>query len=295
MSTESPTTPSPAETPAPGTAVRAAWQKFKRGELVPYWVMAAVLVLITVIGLFIFMRGQKEVASSRMWLDLEVAATREDLEKVMTDYPGTLPAQLAEVHLARVKLGPDGIDKLVTGDQGERQKALASIETAKESFGKLAPDLKDSPVLQAECYLGLAKAELALIGITKGTGLDSFRGSSTAAAEWLEKLAAVAEGSPWGDEAKKTAAELRAPGEPLMQDIRRVQTNLYNMTFFPSRPGGMFGPGGGMPFGPGGMPFGPGGGLPPGFPMGGPGGVPGLPGGGPVMPPLPPGHPPIAP
>ncbi len=293
MSTESPTTPPPAETTSPGTAVRAAWQKFKRGELLSYKVMAVVLLIATGVGLLVYMRSQGEVGESKMWLDLELAVTPQDLEKIMTDYPKTVPAQLAEFHLARIKLGPEGIDQLITGEEKQRQRALAAIESAKESFNKLAPELKDSPVLQAECYLGLAKAELALVGITKEGRPDTFRGSPTAAAESLEKLAAVAEGTPWGEEAKKNAAELRAAGGTLSPDIMRVQTNLYNMALFPSRPGGgMFGPGG-SPFGPGGgMPFGPG--ASPFGPMGGPGGVPGLPGGGP-LPPLPPGHPPVGP
>jgi hypothetical protein len=295
MSTESPTTPAtppPAETTSPGTAIRSAWQKFKRGELISYRVLAVLLLVAVGIGFFIFMQGERKVGESKKWLDLEGAVTPQDLEKVITDYPNTVPAQLAEFHLARIKLGPEGMDRLVTGDQNERQRGLTNVESAKEAFAKLAPELKDSPVLQAECYLGLAKAELALVGITKEGRIDTFRGSPLAAAEWLDKLATVAEGTPWGEEAKKHAADLRASGG-LPQDITRVQTNLYNMALFPSRPG-MFGPGG-MPFGPGGMPLG-GGALPPGFPpMGGPGGgIPGLPGGGPV-PPLPPGHPPVGP
>jgi hypothetical protein len=293
MSTESQSPPTTPQTTTPGAAVRAAWGRFKRGELVPYRVMAIILVLVTIVVLVFYMRSQREVGDSKMWLDLEAASSQQDLEKIIADHPGTIPAQLAEFHLARVKLGPEGIDLLVTGDENQRKKALADIESAKEAFGKLAPELKDSPVLLAECYLGLAKAELALIGITKEGRIDTFLGSPTAAAEWLEKLATVAEGTPWGDEAKKQATELRVSGGPLAQDIMRVQTNLYNMTLFPARPGGMFGPGGGMP--PGFPMGGPGGGLPPGFPMGGPGGIPGLPGGGPMMPGLPPGHPPVGP
>ena len=86
--------------------------------------MAVALVGVALIGLFVYMRGQQDVASSRMWLDLEVASTQEDLEKVMTDYPNTVPAQLAEFHLARIKLGPEGIDRLVTGDQAERHRVV---------------------------------------------------------------------------------------------------------------------------------------------------------------------------
>ncbi|QDU21109.1 tetratricopeptide repeat protein [Urbifossiella limnaea] len=288
MSTESPTTPPPpAETTTPGAAIKAAWQRFTRGELVSYRVMAILLILIVGVGVLWFMNFQGNVAGSRQWLDLELASTTEDLEKVISDYPGTAPAKVAEFHLARIRLAPEGIDKLVTGDPQERAKALAAIEQAKESLSKMAPELKDSPVLLAECYLGLAKAELALVGITQEGRIDTFRGDPREAAQYLEKLAEVAKDSPWGEEAKKLAAELRAPGGATTQDIQRVQTDLYNMLRFPARPGGgmfgpggmPFGPGGGMPFGPGSSPFGP---------------ISGLPGGGPVAP-LPPGHPPLTP
>jgi len=288
MSTESPTTPPPAsDSPSPGAAIKAVWQKFTRGELVSYRVMGIILVLLVGLGFLWFMNFQRDVADSKQWLDLELASTPEDLEKVITDHPNSAPAKLAEFHLARIRLAPEGIDKLVTGDPQVRQKALADVEQAKETFNKMADGFKDSPVLQAECYLGLAKAELALVGITKEGRIDTFRGDPREAAVWLEKLAVVAEGTPWGDEAKKLAADLKAPGGTSQQAIVRVQTDLYNMALFPSRPGGgmfgpggmPFGPGGGMPFGPGSSPFGP---------------ITGLPGGGPV-PPLPPGHPPIAP
>lgn len=288
MSTESPTTPPPAsDSPSPGAAIKAVWQKFTRGELVSYRVMAILLLILVGVGVLWFMNFQGNVRDSKQWLDLELASTPEALEEVIKEHPNSPPAKLAEFHLARIRLAPEGIDKLVTGDPQVRQRALADVEQAKETFAKMAPELKDSPVLQAECYLGLAKAELALVGITKEGRIDTFRGDPRAAAEYLEKLAAVADGTPWGDEAKKLAADLRAPGGASQQDIVRVQTNLYNMALFPSRPGGgMFPGGGGMPFGPMGGPFAPGS-----SPFGP---ITGLPGGGPV-PPLPPGHPPISP
>jgi len=291
MSTETPTTPSTTDAPSPRTAVRATWQKFKRGELVSYRVMAVMLIFLAGLGFFWFITIQNEVGDSKKWLDLEMASSPEALEAIINEpaYRDSVPAQLAEFHLARIRLAPEGIDRLVTGDPQDRQRALASIEMAKDTFTKMAPELKDSPVLQAECYLGLAKAELALVGITKEGRIGDFRGDPRAAADWLDKLAAVAEGTPWGDDAKKIAADLRSPDAQLGQKIRDTQTSLYNINLFPSRPG-MFGPGGGMPFGPGGMPFGPG--TSPFGPMGGP--ISGLPGGGPVGP-LPPGHPPIGP
>lgn len=291
MSTESPTSPPPDAAPTPGAAVRATWQKFKRGELVSYRVMAALLIFAAGLGLFVYMTSQVGVADSKKWLDLELASSPEDLEKITTEYRDSVPAQLAEFHLARIRLAPEGIDRLVTGDPQDRQRALASIELAKDTFNKMIPELKDSPILQAECYLGLAKAELALVGINKEGRLDAFRGDPKQAAEWLEKLAGVAEGTPWGDDAKKLAADLRSPDILLGNKIRDTQMRLYDMNQFPSRPGG-------FPSGPGGMQFGPLGGMPlgPGASQFGPIGSPisGLPGGFPVGP-LPPGHPPIQP
>lgn len=298
MSTESPTTPptpAPADAPTPRAAVRAAWQKFKRGELVSYRVMAVLLIFGAGLVFFLYMTSQSHISDSKKWLDLELASTPEDLEKISTEYRDSVPAQLAEFHLARIRLAPEGMGRLVTGDPQERQKAIASIELAKETFRKMADELKNSPVMQAECYLGLAKAELALVGITKEGRINEARGDTKTAAEWLDKLAAVAEGTPWGDDAKTLASDLRNPDVQMGQKIHSVQTSLYNMALFPPpRPGGMFGPGG-MPFGAGGMPFGAGGmPLGPGASPFGPsvGPISGLPGGGPVAP-LPPGHPPI--
>ncbi|HYH65345.1 MAG TPA: hypothetical protein VD866_11675 [Urbifossiella sp.] len=293
MSTETPTTPSTTDAPSPRTAVRATWTKFKRGELVSYRVMAVMLIFLAGLGFFWFITIQNEVGDSKKWLDLEMASSPDALEAIINEpaYRESVPAQLAEFHLARIRLAPEGIDQLVTGDPQVRQRALAAIELAKDTFTKMAPELKDSPVLQAECYLGLAKAELALLGINKEGRIGEFRGDPLTAAGWLDRLAEVADGTSWGDDAKKIAADLRSPDVQLGRKIRDTQTTLYNMNFFPSRPGGMqFGPGGGMPFGQGGMPFGPG--PNPFGQMGSP--IPGFPGGGPVGP-LPPGHPPIGP
>lgn len=280
MSTES---QSPTETTTPGAAFKAGWTRFKRGEILSYRAMALLLIAVSGLVVVWFMWLQSGVVDSKIWLELESASTQEELENIAKTHSDKMAGKLAEMHIARYQLGPEGIDQLVTGEPVQRKRAVAAIEVAKDILAKIVPMWEEQKltVLQAECYLGLAKAELALIGITKANRIDEFMGSPKAAAEWLDKLATVADGTPWGDDAKKSAAELRKPGGALPQDILRVQTNLYNMTFFPQRPGGMFGPGG-MPFGPGGMPFGPGD-LPP--------GLSGLPGGGPIAPGGLPGHP----
>lgn len=286
MSTEPQTTPA-AESPS--AALKAGWTRFKRGEVVSYRIMALLLLLGAAGLFFLYMWVQSGSLDSKIWTELDGSASEEELEAIAKNHSKHLAGKIAEMQLARGRLGQEGISQLVTGDEGQRKRALAAIELAKASLTDLAKTWEDvkAPVLQAECYLGLAKAELALVGITKDNRIDQFLGSTARAAEWLDKLAAVADGTPWGDDAKKTAAELRKSGGTLGQEMQRLQTGLYNMTLFPGRPGGMFGgPGGfgGMPFSPGGLPIGA-----DGMPM-----IPGLsplPGGGPVAPGLPPGHP----
>ena len=286
MSTE-PQTTHPPETPS--GALKAGWSRFKRGEVISYRAMAGLL-LVAAAGLFlVYMWAQGTNLESKIWLELDGSASEEELETIAKNHPKHLAAKIAELQLARGRLGQEGINLLVTGDENQRKRALQNIELARAAFTELAKTWEDikAPVFQAECYLGLAKAELALVGITKDNRIDQFLGSTSQAAMWLEKLADVAAGTPWGEEAKKTAADLRKSGGSLGQDIQRLQTGLYNMSLFPGRPGGLFGgPGGfgGMPISPGGLPIGP-----DGMPM-----IPGLsplPGGGPVAPALPPGHP----
>lgn len=249
------------ETNALGERLGRGWEQFKRGQLIGYRWMAVILLVGTAIGLTIYIRAGKIRERSQEWLDLEGASSLTALEKFATDHPNTTPGKMADLARARVLLGPDGIGKLVAKDEAEQKKAVADVEKGRELLTKLADEFKDDPAVRAECYYGLAKAEIALIGITKD-GSTEFRGSPAKAADWLDKLAEVANGTPWGDDAKKTAASLRSA---TAEEIQRVQQQVYKI-----EPGL---PAGGGPVPPIGSPFG--GGLP---------GIPGFPGG-PIAPP----------
>ena len=67
---------------------------------------------------------------------------------------------------------------------------------------------------------------------------------------YLEKLAEVADGTPWGDDAKKLADSLKGPSSPIAAEISRVQIHLYKMDPRLAPGGGPLEPGGTGPLGP---------------------------------------------
>ena len=269
MSTEQKNDP---ETTALATKLTTGWEQFKQGKLVSYKAMAVILLVVAGVGLWLYIRSEQASAASKPWNELEAASSLAALEEFAKANPNTIAGRVAELHAARQQLGPDGIDKLVTREEGERKRAVESIGKAREAMTQLADAFKGDPVLRAECYLGLAKAEAALIGLNgEGKSVGGVAapgeslGSPAKVVEWLDKLAEVADGTPWGDDAKKLSASLKNPTGPITEELKRVQTNLYNTALLPSLPPR-------DPFSPGGAP--PGGGFP---------NISGLPGGGPSL------------
>lgn len=253
------------QTNALAARLSRGWEQFKKGQLVSFPVMALILVLAAGLGLWLYLRAEWAVAASQAWVQLDGASTDSALREVAAAHKGTLAGRVAELHLARHLLGPEGIDKLLEREAADRKKAVENVEQARDLLNRLAGEFGDQPVMKAECYLGLSKAETALIGVLKDGKADEFRGSVDALLGYLDKLAEAAEGSSWGDDAKAFAGRLRAAGDKqkARDELISVQRNLYgSAAFAPSLPGG--GP------------------LAPGSPFGGIGGIPG---GGPLSPP----------
>jgi hypothetical protein len=213
------------------------WTRFKQGKLVSYPVMALILLVVAGVALYVYIRSARSSAESQAWVALEGASTDGALEDIARRYPDSTVGRVAEFHRARNLLGPEGIDRLVTRDEGERKKALENIDAARDLMAKLADAFAGQPVLRAECYLGLAKAEAALIGINKDGKLDEYRGTVERLAEYLEKLAEAAAGTPWGDEAAKLLEKLRGPDPKAREELVAVQRSLYNTALLPGPTG----------------------------------------------------------
>jgi hypothetical protein len=263
------------QTNALGESLIGGWQKFKAGQLISYKWMGIILIAITAIGLTTYILLEKASERSKLWVELEAANSRTALEKFAEENPNTVAGNIAQLNLARYLVGPDGMDKLPTArDEAERKTAIKNIEDARDLFTKLIDAFKDQPALRVQCYMGMAKSEAAFIGLTKDGSLNETYGSVDKLIDWLDKVAEAAEGTPWGDDAKKRSESLKAGGT-MKEEFLNVQRSLYNVALMPSFPDG-------GPLAPGKTPL--------------DGGIPGLPGvGDPIAPTSPPSITPVPP
>ncbi len=242
------------------------WTNFKQGKLVSYRLMAVLILLIAGLGLWWYISAERRKATSARWMDFDEANTPKKLEELAEKNPNTVTARIALLLIARTQLGPEGIDRLGATNPEVRLKAIENIEKARESFGKLLDQFKDDPVFKAECLLGLAKSEMALVAVPakmdQPTGLGpvaaptEFRGKVSKVVEYLDQFAdAAAPDTPWATNSKKLADALRNEQSATAAEFIKIQRSLF--AFAPSFPKGIdpLDPHGGLgPIAPGGTP-----------------------------------------
>ena len=271
------------------------WEKFKQGKLISYPMMAVLLLVVTGLGLWWWIARERVKEASKTWVELEGANTVSALEEYAKSHPNSKAGRVARLDEARYRLGPEGIDLLASRDPRTHDSAVENIERARAMFEDLAGELKDDPVLRAECYLGCAKAEEALIGISRKDNPLEFRGSPDRLVEWLNKLAEAAPDTPWAEDARKLAAAVKDNTNNTRNELINVQSGLAKLPASPTLgPLPPLGPGGTLPGAPG---------IPslPGFTPAAPGGpapgttTPGTPGTTPPNPTPPAGAPPMVP
>ena len=231
------------ETTALGETLIGGWAKFKQGQLISYKWMGIILIAVTAIVVIAYIWSEKTKVRSQLWVELESQNSPTALKDFAKNNPDTMAGRVAEFDLARVLLGPDGIEKLPTArDEAERKRALDNIDAARELMTKLIDQFKDEPILRVQCYMGMAKSEAALIGLAKDGSVES-RGSVGKLIEWLNKVSEAADGTPWGDDAKKLAEALKG-GKA--EELTNVQRYVYKLDA-PFSGGGPLAPGGGFP------------------------------------------------
>lgn len=216
------------ETNALGQSLISGWAKFKAGQLISYKWMGIILIAVTAIGLTLYIIAERSVEGARRWAELETANSRAALEKFAEQNPNTLVGNVAQLDLARVLLGPDGIERIPTSrSEAERKTAVGNIEKSREMMTKLLEAFKDQPLLKLQCLVGIAKAEATLIGMNKEGSLDQL-GSVDKLIEWLDKIGEAADGTPWGDDAKKMSSSLKS-SPTVKEELVNVQRTLYTM------------------------------------------------------------------
>jgi hypothetical protein len=226
----------------------SVWHDLVGGKIIGYKFMGIGLIVFAIIGVYLYISSTGRTADSAKWTALERAGTVKELEDISKNYPNSTVAKVARLHLARVKLGPNGIEALSKPTIGGRNTAVMNIEAAKDELQKLAEEFKNDPVFKAECYLALAKAEAALLGAEK----EGAKGNITKLLEYLDKLAEIDDKAPWCVDAKKFAAAIRDTGAATRDELVKIQQELYDIPPPPTSPFGGPGMGGGLG-GPGGI------------------------------------------
>jgi len=224
MSTEQQDT----EQNALATKLTGAWTDFKRGQLISYKLMGLVLIVVVGLGVWWYITSESKKTVSKQWLEFDEASSIAKLEDIEKKYAKAPVGRISELVVARSLLGPDGIDQINATTADKRQKAIDNIEKAREEFGKLLPQFDKDPVFKAQCLLGLAKAEAALVGVpVKPTDLTQYRGKVSKVVEYLDQLAVTAApDTPWATDSKKLADALRNDTAQTSADFVRIQRAL---------------------------------------------------------------------
>jgi predicted negative regulator of RcsB-dependent stress response len=189
------------------------------------WVTAIVLALVLIFGWNYWSKSRTR-SHAEQWVELDDADTKEKLEDLANKYRDSLVGKAAKLRLARLALGPDGLDQLGTLDGEQRKKAVVSIERARELYANVAPDLKDNSVLQQEAWLGAAEAEEALLAVPT-EGSEQPRGNIEKVIEYLKKAREVAGDSDPGKAIEKKMATYEKDKEQITKfyaDVRRQLT-----------------------------------------------------------------------
>ncbi|MGL6075587.1 MAG: hypothetical protein ACRC8S_15645 [Fimbriiglobus sp.] len=174
--------------------------------------------------LFWFLSSQNKAANSSQWREISNPDT-VSWEEAAKVYKDSMPGRVARLEIAREQLGPKGIGKLNASSREDQNKAVTSIETAREEFLKLAGEFKNDKALQVTCHTLAADAELALVGIPKDANSPDHRGQVKTAVELYTKAAKIiGEKTPAGEELTKKAADLTARNA----EITKAALDIYN-------------------------------------------------------------------
>ena len=208
-----PTAPTPHSGPPPetvGEGIKEMWDGAKAAfaQNVNPKVLAGVIAVVVVGGLWWYLAQQNRKSASAQWSGFEQLTTAKDLDEFIKNNPKTTVGKVARMEQARIWLGPEGIAFLSVRDKETRKKGIEAVEKARDEFTKLSAEF-DDVTLKGEALRNAAEAELALVGIPKDGG--GSRGSVDVAVELYRKLAKLCgETTPAGESAKKRADDLAA-------------------------------------------------------------------------------------
>lgn len=141
------------------SATLASWlESLRAGPTTGSIIVWAFLLIAIVcsVGLWYYTKTSRETRSA-LWTKVENATSPKELLEIAEANPGTAAARAARFESARMQLR-QGLEKILSNLDVEREEAWKDVKAAEEEYGKLATEFTDSPVLVQEALFGLAKA-----------------------------------------------------------------------------------------------------------------------------------------
>jgi hypothetical protein len=211
------------------------WSGGQRKKSYTFYAIVICVVVAAIVGFNWWSSSRKHNLADR-WVNLDFADTKQKLQEIEEKYRGTLVGRDAKIRLARIALGPEGLDKLGTSTPTDRKKAVESIQEGRTLYLSVAPDLKDDPVLAQEAWIGAARAEESLIGVPKAEGSNETLGNIDRVIEYYEKARQIAGDGELGAGLQKKIDDLKSSKEKLTTFYQDVNRQLALPTLPPLPP-----------------------------------------------------------
>ena len=164
--------------------------------------------IILIVALFFTIRiwrANNAAAASARLMELISADEEKQLDEIIASPKnmGKPTATWAKLQKARLLLHREGLEKIGTAAATKRKTAFAKIEEGRKLYLETVGELKDTPSLQQEAFLGCAMAEEALLGTPKEEKNDEFRGNFDTMIKYYRQAAEI---NPNSDASKSYTA-----------------------------------------------------------------------------------------
>ncbi len=177
------------------------------------------------------------------WSNLEFAGDVKSLQKIVEDAPGTIQAQIARFHIARINVH-EATGQLAAQTGDERGTAADKLETVRKTYGELAQASGLPSSLVQEAMLEHAKTEEILASVPKAdnpTAINAttMRGSLDQASKYYAEVAKRFPKTFIGEQAAKRVERLKTKKdeiEKLYNDLAKDHAKTLPEISTPSLP-----------------------------------------------------------
>ncbi len=138
----------------------------KIGNISLYTYLVVLLFAVGIAVAFNYYISGQNTADSILWNDVEQEGDLVKLMDFAEKHRGEMVGNIATLRIARIELNTNGLLELGTWDGKRMKAAIESIVSARKRYLDIVDKLGKAKEFQIEAWLGAAKAEETLLGIT---------------------------------------------------------------------------------------------------------------------------------